>query len=657
MSRKEPTIATILYTLSDEIAQPISERDLFHAVLTRRPSKAKQPFASIREQLRSDAARLGWVLLGDGQVMPLRVALNGLRFRVPLPADTVEQEAVAMAAFRPFITASIAPETVQFVDAAHQPIPTRIGSMPQGEGLFGDVTAPAFLLDGWLASHHARPGDSLLVTVIETAPLTLMLEHEPASAFAAPAVAAQDAALRDALVRRVAASTAPLTLEDAILPIFAVAPWRTAYPGQPWQQVIASEPRLRVLADDAFVLSSYRHPASRLLEYVNSDDDAMLAAIAMLQRDLRQSRRAAAERGLWNGVAPRISTSRIVFDVHQGIAETIYPGEIDALDDHTADIEERLAHGMYANAHWNEDDVYLEDGPDLDTSDMDLESIDDMDEFMSQHPDLTDATRRLMHSLSEEEIRRLHQAENDEDIQDVLTQHLANLLRTDPSLFVPLDMDMIGQYDETQSAAPRGYPDPHLHDVPFSDLFSDRSLERQGQVYDSSETDYSFELYEDDEQDDEDEDDDEQLQVELAFEQSTVLMNRFYHDQIDRGKSEGTVANRTRDLWIYADFLANYYGRSLEMGDYATLDECLFFYFPRKVTNSSPRWAREICTSLKQFYTWMKQQEVRRDDGFAVGIWQRRDQVARVVELYQQIDADSEQYNRLFAHLFAPYTV
>ena len=30
--------------------------------------------------------------------------------------------------------------------------------------------------------------------------------------------------------------------------------------------------------------------------------------------------------------------------------------------------------------------------------------------------------------------------------------------------------------------------------------------------------------------------------------------------------------------------------------------------------------------------------------------------VARTIELYDQIDGDSPQFERLFAHLFAPYT-
>jgi hypothetical protein len=66
--------------------------------------------------------------------------------------------------------------------------------------------------------------------------------------------------------------------------------------------------------------------------------------------------------------------------------------------------------------------------------------------------------------------------------------------------------------------------------------------------------------------------------------------------------------------------------------------------------------ARELCTSLKQFYAFLRA-ERNIDDRFAREMWRRRDQAARVVDLYERIDADSPQFERLFVRLFAPYTV
>jgi site-specific recombinase XerD len=117
-----------------------------------------------------------------------------------------------------------------------------------------------------------------------------------------------------------------------------------------------------------------------------------------------------------------------------------------------------------------------------------------------------------------------------------------------------------------------------------------------------------------------------------------------------------TARVRARSLHVYAEFLAAYYSRSLIEGDYATLDECLFFYYPRRVMNTSPRQIREIGTSVKQFYAFLKQRGVIDDDRFATAIWRRRQQAARVVEIYDQIASDSPEFGRLFTLLFHPYS-
>src|SRR5258706_14905674 len=133
-------------------------------------------------------------------------------------------------------------------------------------------------------------------------------------------------------------------------------------------------------------------------------------------------------------------------------------------------------------------------------------------------------------------------------------------------------------------------------------------------------------------------------------------MELFYEYQIAQGKSFTFFFNDTATTEIYTDFLGNYYARALDSGDYATIDECLFFFYPRKVLNSSPRDARSICTSVKQFYALLRAEGLIADDAFAQAIWRRRDQAARVVELYKRLDPDSPRFGRLFGRLFEPYT-
>ena len=86
MAQQEITISRVLQELAQTYDTIISERELFEQVLQRRPSQAKDPFASIREKLRWDGPQVGWIRLGGNQVVPLRVVRTGLRFRIA-PSD------------------------------------------------------------------------------------------------------------------------------------------------------------------------------------------------------------------------------------------------------------------------------------------------------------------------------------------------------------------------------------------------------------------------------------------------------------------------------------------------------------------------------------------------------------------------------------------
>ncbi|KPV49450.1 hypothetical protein SE17_32560, partial [Kouleothrix aurantiaca] len=430
-----------------------------------------------------------------------------------------------------------------------------------------------------------------------------------------------------------------------VLPIFAQAAWRTAYPGRPWQQLVTSDRRLRLLDDMYIADRSFRRPLDLLTQGEDDDgwveeDKELLEEINALQAELRASRREAAERGLWDGMAPRASTGQIVFDVRAGTSQLIQPAAVNMLLDHTEAIEARVERGDFADADWDDDS----DGgfaPDFDAPDemFGIEDIEDMQQFMNDNPALVEATQKLMSSLSTAEMAALNDAETPDQVQFILTKHLNKLLGREPELFAELTPELV--------VTPNGHDltyDPDLSDAEAQGYDQDALLSIEGTAeWEDGTPGGEWE-------EDEDEDESE------AATRSNDLMDQFYQALIAQGKSESTAASRTGDLWLYADFLANYYDRSLSEGDYATLDECMFFFYPRKVLNNSPRAAREMCTSFKQFYAYLRAEGIVSDDGFAQAIWRRRDQAARVIDLYDQLDGDSPQFERLFAHLFAPYT-
>lgn len=668
MARKEPTIARILQDLAGEFASMVPEREVYDRVLARRPSRAKDPYGAIRNQLRFDAPRLGWVYLGGGELMPLRAALEGLRFRV-IPSEVeIALGALMWSGLRPFVPSRTVETRIETIDGTV--LNTQEVLLHTGEGPFGPMTEPAIALDGWFERVGLRQGDSVLVTISRYNPLTLQIEYEPASAFRIDEVISYERALLDALAEVVSKNQrGPVMVETSVLPIYARAAWRTSYPGRPWQMLVEQDRRIRFIHSEMIADGRYRSP----FDFTASDevydaetealDEELRGQISVIQEQMRASRRAAVEREIWDGIAPRVSTAQTMFDFEEGTSTTVYPGAVDALEDHTAVIEEHIANGDYEDEEddgsWLPDDeaefgFALEDDDDNYDEELDnIVGIDDIQMFIDHNPEVAAATRRLMESLTPEEQRRLDNARSIEDVQQILAPRLPELLRTEPALWVPLEPSMFEYHDVNGNGNGHsdGNDNGHRPGVDIDLLAEDGWEDDPGPLQGGDWLDG---------------DGFEQGAVEgipgiggdseAALERSNALIEQFVASQIGAGRSKATASSRASDLWLYADFLSRYYGRSLDRGDYATLDECLFFFYPRKVLNSTPRNVRDMCTSLKQFYGFLKAESIIDDDGFAQAIWQRRDQAARVVEIYDQLDGESSQFERLFAHLFAPYT-
>lgn len=638
MAQREPTIASILLELAEEYDDVVAEREIYERVLHRRPSQARDPFASIRVRLRVGASEVGWVRLGDGKLLPLRVALTGLRFRVAPGPHEVATGLLLRTHLFPFVP--LRQDDFVLKDAAGMPIPFEFDSIELVDDLFGPLAQSAIDIRDWMRREDMFDGDTILVTIEQVAPLTLRLQADHSAPARSADVMRQEQELIEGIAVRVTTSRSlPISAADVVLPVFARAAWRTIYAGRSWQELVTNDPRLRLINGIFLSDRTYRTLADIFEDQDTgmweTRDSELLAAIDALQRELLESRREAAAQELWNGIAPRASTARVVFDTRSGEATVVMPEPINALQDYSDQIEERLRKGEHDHDAWtlidDEDGLFAAAGLD----DDDLPIIDDLREFIAERPELLVAARQLMTGLSPEESERLHNTDNIEEIQQILATRFHRLLPDHPHLFATLVPYVAS---DTTPSDFNGGP-PELEDVAGDDGIATL----------------------DEEWDDDAEEWDEDLEEQLtpndeALAVSHELMERFYAFLLAQGKSEATAASRTGDLWIYADFLASYYAQTLAEGNYATLDECLFFFYPRRVANSSPRGARELCTSLKQFYTFLRT-ERNIDDRFAREMWRRRDQVARVVDLYEQIDADSPQFGRLFVRLFAPYTM
>jgi hypothetical protein len=152
-----------LQELALEYNAPVSERELCDRVLQRRPSQAKDPCASIREKLRWDGAQVGWVRLGGGEVMPLRLAREGLCFRVIPSDEEYRSDQITRYRLLPFINPYDV--NIQLEDADGRPIKTPAPSAAQRDPTFIPAAAAQPVGD-WFRRSGFQQGDSILVTIV-----------------------------------------------------------------------------------------------------------------------------------------------------------------------------------------------------------------------------------------------------------------------------------------------------------------------------------------------------------------------------------------------------------------------------------------------------------------------------------------------------------
>jgi len=205
---------------------------------------------------------------------------------------------------------------------------------------------------------------------------------------------------------------------------------------------VMSDRRLRLI-NGMFLSNRTHHSLVDLFDnqekhFWEAHDAELLAAIDALQHDMLESRREAAAQEIWNGVAPRASTARVVFDTRTGETTVVQPDPINALQDYVEQIEERLRNGEYDQSEWDvldEDDALFAD---VGIDDDELPMIDDLREFIAERPELLAAARRLMAALSPDEIERLHHAQSNEEIQNILAARFHRMLPDNPHLFATL---------------------------------------------------------------------------------------------------------------------------------------------------------------------------------------------------------------------------
>ena len=279
---KQPTLDEVVESIMADLDGPISLSDLVKQVLARKPSRAKDPAKAVMAHLRDPYGRDKTLVFVDREtVLPLRLAMEGVRFRITLDRQMVSQGSIALHPyFVPFlrgVRVAAPPEIMPtFETEPGREVPvslTEFYSKPQG--VFGELTdgkTQAIEFKAWLSSVSARRGDSLLLTVVDWEQGRFQLAFEPERRRKAEA-ARQNQALAD-LLRDLLKSTISKRLwaERGLQMAYARLPSARDYPGDHWTQVVDKDKRL---LRDVFEIVSAEAGSGLLSDLLEADEEAI----------------------------------------------------------------------------------------------------------------------------------------------------------------------------------------------------------------------------------------------------------------------------------------------------------------------------------------------------------------------------------------------
>ena len=252
--RDGPTLMQITLQVLAELNAPTSVDAVVQAVLARYPFESKEPRKRVRNLLRADGIfGVELVYLNPQTIAPLRWAMTGIRFRVPLGPEDVSTGTIAIyPGFVPFLVNqfnyAIAQPGIELYDAGRRIGPTRLVTIGRKSGgpLHDEAPRDQVALDlgDWLRAQHAHAQDSLRVTITNWRPAHLRLEFEPYSDHRLDTFAAQNRALGDCVQALLDESyDEHIRTNPAILTAYARMPTARDYPGDHWLTVLANDPR------------------------------------------------------------------------------------------------------------------------------------------------------------------------------------------------------------------------------------------------------------------------------------------------------------------------------------------------------------------------------------------------------------------------------
>lgn len=251
-NQKSITRNEAIVQIATQLDGPIAFDEFTERVLAIWHSNAKDPQAGVRQAVRKNYLGKNLLLLDQKTLIPTRLAMSGVRFRVPLSREEVKKGWLFIhPAFQFMMRDDVTAETIQFFDAHDHTIPAAAKTFTtKKKSIFGtyDLEQTVLELGWWYRKQKVRRNDNLLVTILDWETGQFRLQHEPVREYrrhtteiqkrnrelADAIFATLEEARHESIWGAIAIPTAYARLKDP-----------AANPADHWLEIVEKDPRMR----------------------------------------------------------------------------------------------------------------------------------------------------------------------------------------------------------------------------------------------------------------------------------------------------------------------------------------------------------------------------------------------------------------------------
>jgi hypothetical protein len=249
MANNKPTLKQVVEQILAELDEPITVKNLADRVYAIYSTKAKTAMSSFRNCLHYDEQGVNLVYLNKDTILPMRIAVQGIRFRVPIDRHAEKENTIPLMFFNYFISRATKPQNARFVDETGNPVDFKVKSVKniwEPNSLWRRDFVDAFEFGNWFNKVKPQRGDSLLVTVQDWESHEFLLEHEPRRKRDTGVIQRFNQEFSDILFNMLEESRdGDIFLQQVIPDVFVRLSDPRGYPGDNWREIVESDKRVK----------------------------------------------------------------------------------------------------------------------------------------------------------------------------------------------------------------------------------------------------------------------------------------------------------------------------------------------------------------------------------------------------------------------------